>query len=159
MFDLVKNFRAFRSIYFAMLSANIAYVLVIVMFDMEKSLEMAKMSDENLTLFRYVAFAYGGLMLVVSPIIKKAMLSSKSIYSSLKNSEYNKAPVYFSRYQTRSFILYAIIEIGSLLGFVYYLFSFDLTLSCAIIAIALVNFIIISPKLSELQTLEENAPL
>lgn len=98
-------------------------------------------------------------MLVVSPLIKKALLSSKSIYKPLRNSGDNKAPAYFSRYQTRSFMLYVIIEIGSLLGFVYYLFSFDLMLSCAIIALPLINFIIISPKFSELQTLGENAPL
>lgn len=98
-------------------------------------------------------------MLVVSPLIKKALLSSKSIYKPLRNNGNNKAPAYFSRYQTRSFMLYVIIEIGSLLGFVYYLFSFDLMLSCAIIALPLINFIIISPKFSELQTLEENAPL
>lgn len=154
IYDVKRGFKTAKIIFLYMFMTNLLYLGVIYYVDSNNYFGEVTISKIALELVMYAGYIYNIAMMLVSPIIKKMLLNNKSIY--IKKSKNENIPAFVANYTTRQFIIYAIIEAGTIISFAYYLMSQDLYNTIFMIAFSSVSLLLTAPKLKELEELEAN---
>jgi F0F1-type ATP synthase membrane subunit c/vacuolar-type H+-ATPase subunit K len=150
-----KHFLTMRFIHLAMVVGVIIYGFVLWFTHYNTPMQALSNDDELQGMAKMGIIVYAVILFFVVSAFKKYFFSAQSI-NSIKGEQKKdaNAPLYYGKYLTILFILWAMVETLPIFGIIYYFMFTDLEYALLIIGLSVVFMLCYRPRRDELSILE-----